>query len=256
MNIAYTTYMEILETLKQSGLNEKQAAVYMALLELGTATVHPIATKAQVKRPTTYLILEELQAKGLVSVIPRSKKVLYTAESPEKILGDLQKKQELVKRFMPQLLTLHNAKIDKPQVLLFEGKESVMGVYSRILNAKEVAWFSTIKDVLSMYPDFPKRLTEQAVSGKIRIRELLTSSPEDIAYAKTMKHSENFQHRFAKGGEEFITDNCLYDGRVVFFSFSPYISAIVIESQGIYKSLKNLFEYAWQASEPYEKIIK
>src|SRR3954470_21610564 len=111
--------MEILDTLKQAGLNEKQAAVYIALLELGTATVHPIASKAQVKRPTTYLILEELQAKGLVSVVPRVKKVLYTAENPEKIISDLGRKQELMKRFMPQLLALYNAKVDKPQVLLF-----------------------------------------------------------------------------------------------------------------------------------------
>ena len=248
--------MEILDTLKQAGLNEKQAAVYIALLELGTATVHPIATKAQVKRPTTYLILEELQVKGLVSVIPRAKKVLYTAENPEKIISELGRKQELMKRYMPQLLALYNAKADKPHVLLFEGKEAVKGVYDKILTAKEVAWFSTIKDILSVYPEFPKKLNEQAVLGKIKIRELLTRSPEDIAYAKTMKHNESFQHRFGKGGEEFFTDNCLYDGKVVFFSFAPYVSAIVIESQGIYKSLKNLFEYAWQASEPYDKVVK
>jgi len=248
--------MEILDTLKQAGLNEKQAAIYMALLELGTATVHPIATKAQVKRPTTYLILEELQVKGLVSVIPRAKKALYTAESPEKIITDLNKKQELVKRFLPNMLALYNAKIDKPQVLLFEGKEAVRGVYDRILNGKDVAWFSTIKDILSVYPDFPKKLNEQAMAGKVNVRELLTKSKEDIEYVKTMKHGPNFQQHFATGAGEFFTDNCLYDGNVVFFSFKPTISAIQISSQGIYKSLKSLYEFAWLASEPYEKVLE
>lgn len=248
--------MDILELLNLVGLSEKEASVYMALLELGTATVHPISTKANIKRPTTYLILEELSKKGLVSVVPRAKKALYTAESPEKLLGDLHKKQELVKRFMPNMLALYNAKVDKPKVLLFEGQEAVRGVYDKILLAKNVDWFSTIKDILSVYADFPKKLNEQAIAGKIKIRELLTRSAEDIAYAKTMKHNEYFEHRFGKGGQEFLTDNCLYDGKVVFFSFSPQVSAIVIESQGIYKSLKNLFEYAWLASEPYEKVVK
>jgi sugar-specific transcriptional regulator TrmB len=248
--------MEISEMLKSIGLTSKEASVYLALLELGTATVHPIATKAAIKRPTAYLILEQLQQKGMVSVVPPVNKVLYTAENPEKILGDLNKKQELVKRFLPNMLALYNAKVDKPQVLLFEGKDAVRGVYDKILNAKEVAWFSTIKDVISIYPDYPKKLADQANSGKVKARELLTRSSADIAYAKTMQHSENFQQRFGKGGEEFLTDNCLYDGKVVFFSFAPYISSIVIESQGIYKSLKNLFEYAWQASESYEKVIK
>ena len=248
--------MEITDVLKLIGLDDKEASVYMALLELGTATVNPIATKAEIKRPTTYLILDQLQKKGLVSVVPRAKKALYTAESPEKLLGDLYKKQEMVKRFMPNMLALYNAKVDKPQVLLFEGKDAVRNVYEKILSAKEVAWFSTITDVISIYPEFPKKLNEQAMSGKVKVRELLTRTKADFDYVKSMKHGENFAQRFATSGGEFLTDNCLYDGNIVFFSFKPSVSAIQIRSQGIYKSLKTLYEFAWQASEPYEKVIK
>lgn len=82
--------MEIVDVLKTAGLDEKEAQVYLGLLELGTASVQLIASKAGLKRPTTYLILDSLQAKGMVSIIPRAKKALYTAESPEKIIGDLQ----------------------------------------------------------------------------------------------------------------------------------------------------------------------
>jgi len=248
--------MEINDVLKLIGLDDKEASVYLALLELGTATVHPIANKAEIKRPTTYLILDQLQKKGLVSVVPRAKKALYTAESPEQLLGDLYKKQEMVKRFMPNMLALYNAKIDKPQVLLFEGKDAVRNVYEKILSAKEVAWFSTITDVISVYPEFPKKLNEQAMSGTVKVRELLTRTKADFDYVKTMKHGENFVQHFATSGGEFLTDNCLYDGNVVFFSFKPNVSAIQIKSQGIYKSLKTLYEFAWQASEPYEKVIK
>ncbi len=248
--------MEITEVLNQIGLNEKQANVYLALLELGTATVHPISTKAAIKRPTCYLILEELQVKGLVSVVPRAKKVLYTAESPEKFSSDLYKKQELVKRFMPNMMALYNAKIDKPGVLLFEGKEAVREAYEKILAAKEVEFFSTIRDILTVYPDYPKQLNDKAMSGSVKVRELLTRSEADFAYAKTMEHGENFVQRFAMGHGEFLTDNCLYDGNVVFFSFQPYIFAVQIKSKGIYQSLRNLFEYAWQAAEPYEKVLK
>jgi sugar-specific transcriptional regulator TrmB len=248
--------MEIIDTLKQAGLNEKQAYVYIALLELGTATVHPIANKAGIKRPTTYLILDELQAKGLVSIVPRAKKALYTAESPEKIISDLNKKQELLKSFLPNMLALYNAKVDKPQVLLFEGKDAVRGIYDKILKGKEVAWFSTIRDVLSIYPDYPKKLNEQAMAGKVNVRELLTNSKADIEYAKAMSRGPNFQQRFATGVAEFFTDNCLYDGNVIFFYFQPTVSAIQISSQGIYKSLKSLYEFAWQVAEPCDDVIK
>lgn len=248
--------MEISEVLNEIGLNDKESQVYLACLELGTATVHPIATKAGIKRPTTYLILEDLQRKGLVSVIPREKKMMYTAESPEKIILDLSKKQELVKRFMPNMLALYNAKKDKPQVLLFEGKEAVRGVYEKILVAKEVEFFSTIRDIILVYPDYPKKLNAKAMAGLIKVRELLTRSEGDFEYAKTLEHGQNFIHRFVPGQEEFLTDNCLYDGKAVFFSYQPYIFAVQINSKGIYQSLRNLFEYAWQAAEPYEAIIK
>ena len=71
-----------------------------------------------------------------------------------------------------------------------------------------------------------------------------------------MKHNKTFEHRFAPGMEEFLTDNCLFDGNVVFFSFKPTIFAVQISSSDIYKSLRNLFEFAWQQADPYEKVIK
>ncbi|MCL5667068.1 MAG: hypothetical protein M1383_04840 [Patescibacteria group bacterium] len=247
--------MEISEVLNQVGLNNKETQVYLGLLELGTASVQLIAQKAGIKRPTTYLILDDLQRKGLVSVVPRAKKALYTAESPQKILHDLHHKQELAKRFLPNMMALYNAKIDKPQVLLFEGRDAVREVYKKILKAKEVDFFSTIRDIISAYPDYPKLLNQKAMQGSVKVRELLTRSEADIVYANSMDHGQNFLQRFTPSQGEFLTDNCLYDGNAVFFSYQPYIFAVQIASQGIYKSLRNLFEYAWQAAEPFEKLF-
>src|SRR6185436_13239489 len=135
--------MEIPEILEKVGLNQKEAMVYMALLELGTSSVEGIAKKAGTKRPTTYLILDDLQRKGLATLIPRAKKVLYMPESPDKIIADLSRKQELIKRFMPNLLAVYNEPKNKPQVLLFEGKEAIKDLYDKILRAKEVIFFGT-----------------------------------------------------------------------------------------------------------------
>src|SRR5262245_42395848 len=139
--------MENIEILERIGLNQKEASVYMALLELGTASVNPIANKARIKRPTTYLVLDQLQQKGIVSVVPRAKKALYTAESPDKLISDLQKKEELLKRSMPSLLAMYNARKEKPQVQLFEGLEGVKLVYDKILEAGSVWFFGTAAEV-------------------------------------------------------------------------------------------------------------
>ncbi|OGE88888.1 MAG: hypothetical protein A3J07_00885 [Candidatus Doudnabacteria bacterium RIFCSPLOWO2_02_FULL_49_13] len=248
--------MEIAEILEKIGLNQKEAMVYMALLELGTSSVEGIAKKAGTKRPTTYLILDELQKKGLAALVPRAKKILYMPESPDKILSDLNRKQELVKRFMPNLLAVYNEPKNKPQVLLFEGKEAIKDLYDKILNAKEVIFFGTIRDFVTIYPDYEKKLVANTLAKKTKVLEILTQNPADLKFAENVTHTEYYQQRFTKPGEEFLTDNCLFDGNVVFFSYQPHIFAVLIQSKTIHQSLRTLFEFAWKQAEPYDKIIK
>lgn len=249
--------MEIADILIKIGLNDKEAAVYLALLELGTATVHPIATKAGIKRPTAYLILEQLQHKGLVSVIPREKKVMYTAESPEKLANDLYHKQELVKRFMPNMLALYNAKKDKPQVLLFEGKEGVAQVYAKIFSSPQVDFFSTIRDVFQMFPEMPKWMGDRIEKKQTKFREILTQTPDDLHYLTNIEQGEYYQSRLApKTFPEFLTDSAIFGNNVAFFSFDPQVFAVQITSKQISQSLKVLYELAWMAAEPYEKIMR
>lgn len=243
--------------LKILGLEEKESRIYLALLELGTASVHPIADKAGIKRPTAYLILEELQKKGLVSLVPRQKKVLYTAESPERLLSDLQKKQELAKRFLPNMMALYNTKQDKPQVLLFEGKEGVAQVYEKIFSSPEVMFFSTIRDVFKMFPDMPKWLQERVRTKQTKFREILTQTPADLEYISWIGQNDYYQSRLApKDFPEFLTDSAIFGNNVAFFSFSPLVFAVQISSREVSQSLKVLFDMAWMAGLPYGKVIE
>jgi sugar-specific transcriptional regulator TrmB len=248
--------MEIQELLEKIGLNRKEADVYTALLELGTSSVDNIAKKAGTKRPTTYLILDDLQKKGLATLVPRSKKVLYIPESPDKIISDLNRKQELLKRFLPNLLAIYNEPKNKPSVLLYEGKEAVKDLYDKILNANQVEWFGTIRDFINIYPEYEDKLVKKTLEKKLKVREILTQNPSDIKFAQAVTHTDYYQQRFLKPNEEFLTDNALYDGCVAFFSYEPHIFAVAIQSKAIYQSLRTLFELAWTQSETYEKIVK
>ena len=248
--------MELHEVLVKSGLNEKEAKVYLAMLELGPSTAYRIAPKAGIKRPITYVVLENLQSKGLVSTVPEQGKKLFVAADPGNILGEMERTKDLYKRFLPNLAAIYadSSNKEKPQVQFFEGREAVYELYERILESKDVAFFSTIKDIVSVFPDYPKKLNAKASTGKMRVRELLTSSESDFAYARTMNQSKFFEDRFAPG--EFFTDNCLFDGQVAFFSYEPFIFAVLVRSEGIYKSLKTLFELAWSAARPLAPALE
>ena len=65
--------MDMKQALKTIGLSDKESAVYMALLQLGQATAYAVAVKSGLKKPTTYIILDELIEKGLVLKVPQMK---------------------------------------------------------------------------------------------------------------------------------------------------------------------------------------
>lgn len=71
--------------LRKLDLNEKEARVYLASLELGHASVQKISKKAGLSRPTAYRALESLQQKGMVRKIKQN----FIADSPDEILGML-----------------------------------------------------------------------------------------------------------------------------------------------------------------------
>jgi sugar-specific transcriptional regulator TrmB len=243
--------MELSEVLNKIGLGEKETRVYLALLELGTAPVQAIAQKAGLKRPTTYLVLDSLQEKGLISTVPQAKKALYTAESPEQLLSESHRRSELLKRFLPNLLALHNARKEKPQVQLFQGKEGVRQIYQQIYESDGVWFFGTIREVIKIYPEGLQGFIERIKKEQFRVRDLLTTSEADIAYARKTKQNANYEIRFARRDSDFPTDSAIFGDKVVFFSFRPQIFAVLITSREISQSLKTLYELAWQSAERF-----
>lgn len=248
--------MDISEVLRKVGLTGKEADVYVALLELGTASVHSIALKAGIKRPTAYLVLEQLQGKGLVSVVPRSKKALFAAESPEHILSELGRREELLRRAMPQLLARYGEQKDKPQVQLFEGREGIAQVYQKIYASNEVWFFGTVNEALKYDPDDLWDFVRRTQGGGMRVRDLLTRTPGDISYARRAAQSANYQIRFAREGSGFLTDNAIFGDSVAFFNFNPTIFSVVITSRQVSRAIRTLFEFAWEAGEPCESVLQ
>jgi len=69
---------ERLQKLEGFGLTEYQARVYLALLDLGTATASQLPAPSRVPRTRIYSTMQQLHAKGLVQILPE-KPVRYRA---------------------------------------------------------------------------------------------------------------------------------------------------------------------------------
>ncbi len=80
------------DILKKLGLNSYEASAYLALVKVQSATASQLSSLAHIPRPRVYDILEKLEKKGLVKVIPE-RPLRYEAIPIRKAIDHLKRKR-------------------------------------------------------------------------------------------------------------------------------------------------------------------
>ncbi len=109
-------YMDTKELLKNLGLSDQEAQIYLALLELGPSLISRIAQYTGMHRPTIYRILPKLEAKDLVTTAPKGKQKLYIAETPEKLRSSFVTLKEQFEKTLPELQHIHDKRKHRPLI--------------------------------------------------------------------------------------------------------------------------------------------
>ncbi len=115
------------ELVKEAGLTDGEAKVYLALLELGLSTTGPIIEKSGVARSFIYNILEKLIDKGLVSYVVKENNKHYQSAEPKNIIEYIdRRKQQLDEsknkmiRLLPKLRNLQES-APSTDIQVYEG---------------------------------------------------------------------------------------------------------------------------------------
>ncbi|MFH1536596.1 MAG: helix-turn-helix domain-containing protein [Patescibacteria group bacterium] len=246
--------MAIELTLKKLGLNQKEIEVYLASLQLGTATITELSRKSDIKRPTTYLIIESLLKQGLISIIKKKQKTYYAAERPKKILTILKARQRELEQSLPELEALYNSPKHKPKIQIYEGLEAVSNIYDQMYSTigknHEALFFTAIGDLLEHYPEADQGFQKILMKAKnLRVRELNYGDNRGIAHSNRMKKKIGKYHKIRNLDPkiEFSnTDFLLFKDELFLFSLKEDIFVIHIHHQDIANSYRALFEWAWK----------
>lgn len=115
--------------LQKLGLSEHESAVYLALLEHGRLGVSEIARKTGLYRTMIYEALAGLLREELVSVSPKGKYKVYTAQSPKKLEA---KFLELSNQFDEEMSALRllgkTSDSTRPIITYIEGRKGIVGI--------------------------------------------------------------------------------------------------------------------------------
>ena len=252
------TNFELQKSLLSLNFTEKEANVYLALLELGQGSVSEIARKADINRTYGYNILSALAAKGLINISGKEPKQEYAAESPDKIRNmlnaEIGKNKEFLKQaedIIPNLKSIHNVK-GRPQVRFYEGKEGLKQIYEDTLTSHEtILAYASVEDVHQTLPDYFPNYYFRRADKNIKIRAIFPDSPEAEELVKSNKIQKRETALVPPDKYSFSPEINIYDNKVMIASWREQLG-ITIESNEIADAMKKIFELAWAEAKRLE----
>ncbi|MDD5726314.1 MAG: helix-turn-helix domain-containing protein [Patescibacteria group bacterium] len=249
---------DLITRLAEYGLSEKESLVYLAMLELGPASVQDIAKKAGVNRATTYVMIESLKRRGLMSTFDKGRKTFFVAESPEHLkrlseteLRAAEEKANRLKQSLPLFMALFNsASASKPMVRYYEGEEGVSTCRAMVGMANGEILNFVARDegtiALSKLNENERLELGSRVHGRIIVA--IKPGMPDPKYDKAMWQKRTIPYEtFPFTGDMIFFENKIF---IFFMQDKPYV--FLIESPEMFNMLKSMFELAWQQAKQYE----
>ncbi len=244
--------------LQDIGLNEKESILYLALLAVDNSSVLDLSKKTGLNRSTTYVILENLAKKGLVSETTVGKKTHYQAEPPERLETYVEQRKILLeeqakklKDIIPQIKSVQREGGEKPIVKYFEGREGVLSMNEALYEDTDTEGTADLiysKDLLDEVfpPNERAKFKKVRLARKIKTRVLYTSTKGEIA-------DDGTGDRILIDSKKYPVscDILIYKDKVRFGILGKRISGIAIKSQDLAETLRSLFEIAFES---YKKV--
>jgi sugar-specific transcriptional regulator TrmB len=250
VSVLYRNTMN-LSSLRSLGLTDREIAIYLALLELGPASIRDLAEKANINRGSSYETLKILVKKGIVNYLPKGKRRIFQAEDPSRLLALAEEKQQELETVLSSLKTdiIPTLRHLKPEfatsnVRFYEGDEGVEYVLKDILSStdkgnKSYSVISTQALREHLYRPFPT-FTKQRIAKGIFVRVLAIGAggdEADLAERKWMK---------GEGDASYIA---IYPPKVAMISLTrnDFPVAVVIDSDAISGTHQMMFDTLWNA---------
>ncbi len=236
----------LISTLKQIGLSEKEAKIYLASIELGETTIKEIAKKSGVKRTTIYDIIDDMINAGYIKKITTQTRTKFIAISPKKLKIILKKRESLLNQILPQLNTISNVEKAKPKVWFFEGVKGLEKAYDDALGYKNTiirGWASD--DILNILSEnWANNYIKQRSKNNVEARLIIPSTDTLVDYSS--KNTDDLRSTKIINAEKypFNIEINIYKDRVAMISAKDKI-AVIIESKPISSTMKMIFNLCW-----------
>lgn len=239
--------MNIESTLKNIGLDEREVQIYLSLLELGEAIPSVIAKRAKIKRTTTYLALERMLEKGIVSKIKKGKYYHFQAVNPHSLLEDQYKRFNDLELILPELLKLNQSYAVRPQVSFFEGKKGLIHIMEDTLKTSTeiLNWSDVTLATTSILKDYYPSYISTKLKRGIWVKGICSYDPIALEFQRKGKEELRELALIPKEDFPFKNEINIYDDKVAIISHDDQIG-IIIQNKAIADTQRSIFKFAFK----------
>ncbi len=238
-------------------LTEKEAVVYLAAYQLGSAPASSIARVAKQQRVTTYGILKKLCIQNIATQEKRGSTTFFRVISPEQLLSQHETKISEAKARLPELMALASvgSEID---MRVFTGMQWLITLYDLTLEKHDsplysILWNLKIDPRLDSYffdTYVPRRMVQENFIYKILANN--EDNQELHNNDKKEYRSSVLVDDFAIGDSHEII--LFSDHSVAIALHTPdNMMGVLIQSKSLYMTLFWLFRTIWN-SQSEEKL--
>ncbi|OGY82343.1 MAG: hypothetical protein A3F54_02220 [Candidatus Kerfeldbacteria bacterium RIFCSPHIGHO2_12_FULL_48_17] len=251
----------LIQQLQTFDLSEGEARVYLALFELGSSVVTPIAEQAHIHRTTCYNFLESLVAKKLVSRTNYRGKQSYTAEQPAKFHELIAKEKEHLKELMHEvrllrdgLTKIYTKRTKKPVIKYVEGWSGIIELYEESLRCRDtegIRSYTSFRDLKKEIPEYLYKYIQKRTSRHIHLRAIVPDS--DYGEEARREQDQYFREIRLVPREkfDFSPEIYMYENKLALMSLREKFG-MVVESEEIVEALKKTWELAWKRAAFYD----
>lgn len=238
--------------LEKLGFSDKEAKVYLALLELGQGSVIDIAAKADLKRTTVYNLLPEMLRKGLVKAGARKKRRFFFVENLQHLKDETEERLETINAVLPELRAIHNVIPYKPKITFYEGVGGMKELYKDTLDSLNpgdtILSYTGFDDFFKFMPrEYMNWYVAERVRRKIRIRiivpdsettrEIIPQAEKSLREIKVVKDPKF----------KYSADTEIYANKVALISYRENFMGVIVESKEINQMQRMAFELMWNS---------
>lgn len=185
---------EVLNLLRQLGLNQYESKAYYALSHYGSHTAGELSERAELPRPRIYDVLTRLQDKGFVAIqqgrpvryvsLPISEAVKTVKKQRESsLLDELKKVEDLGKDLQAKIHAPQSLAPSEETVWTLRGREAIYSKMASMISAakKNVTISSDAEGIMRKLRSHGKELEKAKTRGaKVSIIAPVSSIPIDV----------------------------------------------------------------------------